>query len=165
MQGRQAEHRRAGGRRAVGRPHGAGADRLGLTKRAQGKGQAAVEVGAAGGSATRDQLARTILQNALVLAVDQDVALPAAGGEEGAPPSTDDGAKSNAEASTVTLAVSPVHGEVLTVAETCGENFGGRLALALRGLGDSGLVGTRAVWSEDGAPPTCAAMLGLTSLQ
>ena len=121
--------------------------------------------GAAGESASRDQLARTILQNALVLAVDQDVALPAAGGEEGAPPSTDDGAKSNAEASTVTLAVSPVHGEALTVAETCGQNFGGRLALALRPFGESELVGTRAVWAEDGAPPTCAAMLGLTSLQ
>jgi len=120
---------------------------------------------AAGGSATRDQMARTILQNALVLAVDQNVALPAAGGEEGAPPSTDDGAKSNAEASTVTLAVSPVHGEALTVAETCGQNFGGRLALALRPFGESELVGTRAVWAEDGAPPTCAAMLGLTSLQ
>src|SRR3990172_10021112 len=74
--------------------------------------------GAAGESASRDQLARTILQNALVLSVDQDVALPAAGGEEGAPPSTDDGAKSNADASTVTLAVSPVHGEVLTLAQT-----------------------------------------------
>ena len=118
-----------------------------------------------GESANRDQLARTILQNALVLAVDQDVALPAAGGEEGAPPSTDDGAKSNAEASTVTLAVSPVHGEVLTVAETCGENFGGRLALALRPFGESELVGTRSAWADAGAAPTCAAMLGLTSLQ
>src|SRR3990170_5488412 len=121
--------------------------------------------GAAGEGAKRDQLARTVLQNALVLAVDQQVALPAAGGEEGAPPSTDDGAKSNAEASTVTLAVSPVHGEVLTVAETCGENFGGRLALALRPLGESELVGTRISWADAGAAPTCAAMLGLTSLQ
>jgi len=133
-----------------------------LTVQVQGGGASG---GTAGESASRDQLARTILQNALVLAVDQDVALPAAGGEEGAPPSTDDGAKSNADASTVTLAVSPVHGEVLTVAETCGENFGGRLALALRGFGDSGLVGTRAVWADAGAAPTCAAMLGLTSLQ
>jgi len=133
-----------------------------LTVQVQGGGTSG---GAGGEAATRDQLARTILQNALVLAVDQRVALPAAGGEEGAPPTTDDGAKSNAEASTVTLAVSPVHGEVLTVAETCGENFGGRLALALRPFGDSGLVGTRAVWAVDGAPPTCAAMLGLTSLQ
>jgi len=121
--------------------------------------------GTTGESAKRDQLARTILQNALVLAVDQDVALPAAGGEEGAPPSTDDDAKSNADASTVTLAVSPVHGEVLTVAETCGENFGGRLALALRPLGESELVGTRTAWADAGAAPTCAAMLGLTSLQ
>ena len=121
--------------------------------------------GTAGESASRDQLARTILQNALVLAVDQDVALPAAGGEEGAPSVSDEGSDANPAAATVTLAVSPVHGEVLTVAETCGQNFGGRLALALRPLGDSGLVGIRAVWAEDGAPPTCAAMLGLTSLQ
>jgi len=109
-------------------------------------------------------LARTVLQNALVLSIDQSVAHPVAGGQEGAPPPSEDG-KSNADASTVTLAVSPVHGEVLTVAETCGENFGGRLALALRPFGESETVGTRTVWAADGAPPTCAAMLGLTSLQ
>ena len=136
-----------------------------LTVQVQGGTSGGASGGASGESASRDQLARTILQNALVLAVDQNVALPAAGGEEGAPPSTDDGAKSNAEASTVTLAVSPVHGEVLTVAEACGENFGGRLALALRPLGESELVGTRTAWADAGAAPTCAAMLGLTSLQ
>jgi hypothetical protein len=65
----------------------------------------------------------------------------------------------------VTLAVAPVHGEVLTAAETCGKNFGGRLALSLRPFGESGLVGTRAQWAEDGAPPSCAALLGLKSLQ
>ena len=134
-----------------------------LTIQVQGGGGASG--GAAGESASRDQLARTILQNALVLAVDQQVALPAAGGEEGAPSVSDEGSDTNPAAATVTLAVSPVHGEVLTVAETCGQKFGGRLALALRGFGESELVGTRAQWAEDGAPPTCAALLGLTSLQ
>jgi pilus assembly protein CpaB len=115
-----------------------------------------------GESATNDQITRTILQNVQVLSVDQDIAIPSQD-TEGAP-SVGGDTDSNAEATTVTLAVSPVHGEVLTVAETCGKNNSGRLALALRGFGDSGLMGTRAQWSEDGAPPTCAAMLGLTSL-
>ena len=65
----------------------------------------------------------------------------------------------------MTLAVSPVHGEVLPPPRRCGKNFGGRLALALRPFGESGLVGTRAQWADDGAPPSCAALLGLTSLQ
>ena len=115
------------------------------------------------GSSTRDQIARTILQNALVLSIDQSVARPVAGGNETSPPAED--GQSNADASTVTLAVSPVHGEVLTAAETCGKNFNGRLALALRPFGESDLVGTRAQWADDGAPPGCAALLGLTSLQ
>src|SRR3990170_7983452 len=115
--------------------------------------QAAGEGSTDAGSATRDQIARTILQNLLVLSIDQSVASPATG-DPGAPPPAEDG-QSNADASTVTLAVSPVHGEVLTVAETCGKNFGGRLALALRGFGDSGLVDSRAQWSEDGSPPSC----------
>ena len=62
-------------------------------------------------------------------------------------------------------AVSPVHGEVLTTADTCGKNFGGRLALALRPFGESGLVASRAQWADDGSPPSCAALLGLPSLQ
>ena len=121
--------------------------------------------GANSGSAQlRDQIAKTVLQNALVLAIDQSVARPVAGDNETSSPPAEDG-QSNADASTVTLAVSPVHGEVLTAADTCGKNFGGRLALALRGFGDSGLVDSRAQWSEDGSPPSCAALLGLSSLQ
>jgi len=85
-------------------------------------------------------------------------------GTDGSPAVTEeDGA--SPEATTVTLAVSPTHGEVLTVAETCGHNFSGRLALALRGLGDANPVVTRSVWEEGGAVPTCAALLGLSSLQ
>src|SRR3990170_499331 len=112
--------------------------------------------GGTGQSATNDQITRTILQNVQVLSVDQDIAIPSQD-TEGAP-SVGGSADSNPDATTVTLAVSPVHGEVLTVAGTCGQNNGGRLALALRGFGDSGLMGTRAQWAEDGAPPTCAAL-------
>lgn len=117
------------------------------------------------GTSVSDQIARTILQNAQVLSIDQQVALPSAGegGQTTAPPATE-GGDAEAEASTVTLAVSPVHGEVLTVAETCGQNNGGRLALALRAFGDSKEVGTRSVWASNGPPPTCAALLGLPSL-
>jgi pilus assembly protein CpaB len=117
-----------------------------------------------GQSASKDQLARTVLQNALVLSIDQSVARPGAGDDGTSAPAAEDGT-SNADASSVTLAVSPVHGEVLTVAEICGKNFGGRLALALRPFGESGLLDTRAQWADGGAPPTCAALLGLTSLQ
>jgi len=129
-----------------------------LTVKVEGSGEAT------SGSTLRDQIAKTVLQNAMVLSIDQSVAHPVAGDNDASSPPAEDGT-SNAEASTVTLAVSPVHGEVLTAAETCGKNFAGRLALALRPFGESGLVGTRAQWADDGAPPSCAALLGLKSLQ
>ena len=112
-------------------------------------------------SGSRDQMAQTILQNVLVLSVDQDVtrAVVSEGDEA---PVISEGTEANPEATTVTLAVSPTHGEVLTVAEACAEP---RLALALRGFGDSSPVANRTVWAEGGAAPTCAALLGLTSLQ
>lgn len=121
--------------------------------------------GAEGSNAVKDQIARTILQNAQVLSIGGDVAVTAVDeGGEGAP-AVAEGSEADPEATTVTLAVSPVHGEVLTAAEACGENFSGRLALALRGFGDSSAVETRSVWGQDGAPPTCAALLGLPTLQ
>lgn len=114
------------------------------------------------GSQTRDQIARTILQNVQVLSIDQDVALTAVGeGAEGGPP-VGEGSEANPEATSVTLAVSPVHGEVLTVAEACADP---RLALALRPFGDSEPVQTRSVWDQAGPPPTCAALLGLSPSQ
>ncbi|MEX0800453.1 MAG: Flp pilus assembly protein CpaB [Dehalococcoidia bacterium] len=116
------------------------------------------------GEAIRDQLAVTILQNALVLSIDQDVAVTVAGEEDQPNVGSEDEA-ANSEAASVTLAVPPIHGEVLTTAEACGENFGGRLALALRGFGDDGTVATRSVWAEDGPTPSCAQLLGLASLQ
>ena len=110
---------------------------------------------------SQDQIAQTILQNVLVLSVDQDVTRAVAS-EGGEAPVASDGTEVTIEATTVTLAVSPAHGEVLTVAEACATP---RLALALRGFGDSTLVANRTVWAEDGAAPTCAALLGLQSLQ
>ncbi len=104
-----------------------------------------------------DNIAQTILQNVLVLSVDQDVTRAVVSeGEEA--PVVGDGTEINPEATTVTLAVSPAHGEVLAVAEACATP---RLALALRGFGDSSPVASRTVWAEDGAAPTCAALLGL----
>lgn len=106
-----------------------------------------------------DNIAQTILQNILVLSVDQDVTRALVNeGEEA--PVVGDGTDANSEATTVTLAVAPAHGEVLAVAEACATP---RLALALRGFGDSSSVETRTVWAEDGAAPTCAALLGLQS--
>ncbi len=112
-------------------------------------------------SGSKDQIAQTILQNVLVLSVDQDVTRTVVSeGDEA--PVVGEGTEVNSEATTVTLAVSPAHGEVLTVAEACATP---RLALALRGFGDSIPVASRTVWAEDGAAPTCAALLGLQSLQ
>ena len=112
-------------------------------------------------SGSKDQIAQTILQNVLVLSVDQDVTRTVVSeGDEA--PVVGEGTEVNSEATTVTLAVSPAHGEVLTVAEACATP---RLALALRGFGDSTPVASRTVWAEDGAAPTCAALLGLQSLQ
>jgi pilus assembly protein CpaB len=124
------------------------------------------EAGESGtGSGTKDQIARTILQNAQVWSLDQSVVRTVVvEGEETAPPISE-GGETEPEATTVTLAIAPVHGEVLTMAETCGQNFGGRLALALRAFGDSAQLGTRSVWAEDGTPPSCAAVMGLPSLQ
>ena len=110
---------------------------------------------------TSDQIAQTILQNVQVLSIDQDVAFTAVSESEDGAPAVGEGTEANPEATTVTLAVSPAHGEVLTVAEACAEP---RLALALRAFGDSEPVQTRSVWAQDGPPPTCAALLGLPTL-
>ena len=122
-----------------------------------------IQVGSGDGisDGSQNQIAQTILQNVLVLSVDQDVTRAVVSEGEAAPV-VGDGTEVNPEATTVTLAVSPAHGEVLTVAEACATP---RLALALRGFGDSTPVANRTVWAEDGAAPTCAALLGLQSLQ
>lgn len=121
----------------------------------------ALQIQVGSGDGSQNQIAQTILQNVLVLSVDQDVTRAVVSEGEAAPV-VGDGTDVNPEATTVTLAVSPAHGEVLTVAEACATP---RLALALRGFGDSTPVANRTVWAEDGAAPTCAALLGLQSLQ
>jgi hypothetical protein len=61
----------------------------------------------------------------------------------------------------VTLAVAPVEGEVLAVADKCADNFQGRLALALRPFGDHSTVGVRPTWSETGETPLCSQLFGV----
>jgi pilus assembly protein CpaB len=109
-----------------------------------------------------DQIGRIILQNLEVLALDQEmekVAPKVEGGTE-AQTSAAEG-ETKPEAVTVTLAVAPVEGEVLTVAEECAGNFGGRLALALRPFGEHNTVETRSTWSETGTPPLCSQLFGV----
>lgn len=136
-----------------------------LTIKVEGGSAGNAEEGTASTRTVKDQIARTILQNAQVLTVDQDVAHTVVDDSQDGAPVVGDGSDANPDATTVTLAVTPAHGEVLTVAETCGQNFGGRLALALRAFGDESQVETRSVWPNDGSPPTCAGLLGLTTLQ
>jgi pilus assembly protein CpaB len=136
-----------------------------LTVKVEGGGGAANAEGGTTSGSARDQIARTILQDVQVLSIDQDVARTVVDNSQDGEPVVGDGSSTNPDATTVTLAVSPAHGEVLTVAETCGQNFGGRLALALRAFGDESQVKTRSVWPNDGSAPTCASLLGLTSLQ
>jgi pilus assembly protein CpaB len=109
-----------------------------------------------------DQIGRMILQNLEVLALDQEME-KAAPKVEGAPEGQTAAAegKTNAEAVTVTLAVTPVESEVLTTAEECANNFGGRLALALRPFGEHDTVETRSTWSETGSPPLCSQLFGV----
>jgi Flp pilus assembly protein CpaB len=109
---------------------------------------------------TTDQFAATIVQNVEVLAVDTDRAStdPAAGTD---PEKAKD---ENEAATTVTLAVSTVQGEVLAMADECGRNHTGRLALALRGPGDTNKISNRSEWPADGPPPICSAVLGIASL-
>lgn len=125
-----------------------------------------VEVQGRESNAGRNQLARTILQNVQVLAIDQNVASPEVtteGGDVAAGTPGDE--TTSPEATTVTLALPPVLGEVLALADSCRSNFSGRLSLALRAFGDGEIVGTRPVWGTDGPPPDCASLMGLTSIQ
>ncbi len=124
-----------------------------------------------GGTLGRTQIARTILQDAQVLAIDQTVAPVVPNVSQGEEATTDSGqlplsqSDSKPDAVTVTLALAPVHGEVLALAETCASNYGGRLSLALRGFGDEGTVPARAIYPLDGPSPDCADLFGLDYLQ
>ncbi|HEV8573759.1 MAG TPA: Flp pilus assembly protein CpaB [Dehalococcoidia bacterium] len=109
---------------------------------------------------TSDQISATILQNVKVLAIDQEVTNPNA--ESSSDP---DQAKDTKESATsLTLAVTPTQGEVLAMADVCGDNHGGRLSLSLRGAGDEAKLGNRTEWANDGPPPSCAEVLGISAL-
>ena len=118
--------------------------------------------------ASQDQIGRIILQDVELLALDQQVEKVAPkfeDSEEGEEEeeeriSTGEG-ETDPEAVTVTLAVAPVEGEVLAVADKCADNFGGRLALALRPFGDHSTVGVRPTWSETGETPLCSQLFGV----
>jgi len=111
---------------------------------------------------TPDQIGRIILQDVEVLALDQQIEKVAPKLEEGEEEriSTGEG-KTDPEAVTVTLAVAPVEAEVLAVADKCADNFGGRLALAVRPFGDHSIVGVRPTWSETGPTPLCSQLFGV----
>jgi Flp pilus assembly protein CpaB len=115
--------------------------------------------------ASQDQIARIILQDEEVLALDQQVEKVAPKFEDGEEEeeeriSTGEG-ETDPEDVTVTLAVAPVEGEVLTVADKCADNFGGRLALALRPFGDHTTVEVRSTWSETGPTQLCSQLFGV----
>lgn len=107
-----------------------------------------------------DHVAGTILQNIKVLAIDQERANPD-------PSSATDPDKAKEEdelATTVTLALSPGHAEVLAMADQCGRAHDGRLALALRGPGDTNELSNRTEWPADSTIPSCIAVLGVSTL-
>jgi pilus assembly protein CpaB len=112
-----------------------------------------------------DQIAVTVLQNAQVLSIDQDVARTVVSEDSGPAVASEEDESANPEAASVTLAVSPVHAEVLAMAEACGDNYQGRLALSLRGFGDDSSVGARTPYDQSGPPPTCTALFGVDTLQ
>jgi Flp pilus assembly protein CpaB len=109
---------------------------------------------------TSDQVASTILQNVKVLAIDQNITNPNA--ETTSDPS--EGESADEAATTLTLLVTPTQGEILAMSEVCGSNHGGRIAVSLRGAGDGSKLPNRAEWPNDGAPPKCSEVLGITAL-
>jgi Flp pilus assembly protein CpaB len=107
-----------------------------------------------------DQYSATVVQNVKVLAVDQERTNP----DPSSTTNPDEAKEENEAATTITLAVSPIQGEVLTMAEECGRVHDGRLAIALRGPGDTAKLSFRPEWPNDGPPPVCSEVLGIASL-
>jgi pilus assembly protein CpaB len=109
---------------------------------------------------TSDQIGATILQNVKVLAIDQSITNPNA--ETTSDPSQ--GKSADEAATTLTLQVTPTQGEVLSMAEVCGNNHGGRITVSLRAAGDTSPLTHRPTWSEGGPPPRCSEILGIAAL-
>lgn len=123
-----------------------------------------VEVKLPEGQTGKNTLARTIMQNVQVVALEQDVkdtivteegeTIEGVPGSEGIQP----------DATVATVVVSPVHAEVLALADLCKEQYSGRLTMVLRGFGDEGTVGGRTTYPADGPPPDCASLMGIEAL-
>jgi len=122
------------------------------------KTQGSTDASGSGNSAGENQVAATILQNLKVVAIGQTVT-------KASPTSTSEtGETTNEEATTVTLAATPIQSEVLALADTCRLNFDGRLSLAVRSVGDGERFTARSEWPSDGRTPDCASLLGITQL-
>lgn len=109
---------------------------------------------------TSDQIAATIIQNVKVVAVDQTVTNPNAESSSNA----EDQKEAKESATTLTLEVTPIQGEVLAMADVCGDNHGGRLSVSLRGTGDASRIGSRSEPVGDAAPQLCSEILGIAAL-
>jgi pilus assembly protein CpaB len=109
---------------------------------------------------TSNQISATILQNVKVLAVGQEVTNPNAE----ASTNPDEAKDADETATSVTLLVTPTQGEVLSMSDVCGDNHGGRLSLSLRGPGDNARLPNRTEWANEGPPPGCAEVLGISAL-
>ena len=107
-----------------------------------------------------DTLGTIILQNVKVLAIDTEIANTAAQSTTD-PDETKD---TDESATTATLALSPVQAEVAAMADVCADEHGGRIALAVRGVGDGTEISQRTEWPDGGPPASCAAVLGVAAL-
>ncbi len=107
-----------------------------------------------------DYVSGTILQDVKVVAIDQERTNP----DPGAATDPDEAKQENEAATTVTLALTPTQAEVISVADECGKDHDGRLALALRGPGDTAKLSNRTEWPADGGIPSCVALLGVATL-
>lgn len=110
-------------------------------------------------------VAKTVMQNVKLLALDQDVTTAAVREDDDA---AGVGSPANEQikpgAGTATFLVNPVHAEVLGLASICANKYEGRLFISLRGFGDEGPVSDRATYPTDGPPPDCATLMSLEAL-
>lgn len=107
-----------------------------------------------------DTVASMILQNVKVLAVDTEVANP----NPDASTDPEESKDSDEAATTVTLELTPIQSEVAAMADVCADEHGGRIALSLRSVADRNEISQRTEWPNDGPPPSCATVLGISSL-
>ena len=130
-------------------------------------------VDAAGESIGSNTIATTLMQNVQLIALDQDVTTTSIGGTtsvgDGGAEEVITGTSPGDEivspgAGTATFVVSPVHAEVLGLANLCADHYGGSLIISLRSFGDDGAVAGRNTYASDGASPDCATLLSLEAL-